>query len=153
MGLPIKFKFKEKLLLLTESPVFAETKWLDMPRSWANFWCLSTFTVLICSKSTKIYRNSISNQSNIINRWLSNIMPPWATCCQEHIHGRLKKIWQLIDLYTFKCLWGNLNVMTNFHATFEYSTSSIHIYWQTNMWTAIYPWSIEWGHNKFCQQD
>lgn len=36
----------------TESPVFAETNWLRRPFSWQNRWCLSAFTVLMCSRST-----------------------------------------------------------------------------------------------------
>lgn len=37
---------------LTESPVLADTNWLMRLLSWQKRWCLSAFTVLICSRST-----------------------------------------------------------------------------------------------------
>lgn len=45
--------YKVFFFLLTESPVLADTKWLLKLLSWQNRWCLSAFTVRMCSKSTK----------------------------------------------------------------------------------------------------
>ncbi|TNN73070.1 hypothetical protein EYF80_016740 [Liparis tanakae] len=39
-------------LVPTESPVLADTNWLTMLFSWQKRWCLSAFTVLMCSMST-----------------------------------------------------------------------------------------------------
>lgn len=53
--------------LLTESPVLADTNWLMIPFSWQKRWCLSAFTVLMCSRSTVDKKSSACN-SHVFER-------------------------------------------------------------------------------------
>lgn len=71
--------------LLTESPVLADTKWLLRLFSWQNRWCLSAFTVRICSKSTK----------NKLKKWRIITLEPIQLPTLEIIH------WKHIRYNTF----------------------------------------------------
>lgn len=77
--LPIYFGPTENWLVLTESPVLADTNWLMRPFSWQKRWCLSDFTVLMCSRSTvdKTQRRREKNykrQTDGFMRWLHSTL-------------------------------------------------------------------------------